>query len=783
MAEERTPSFEEHEAEEGQRRRLTVDLQFKTSLPAEARHGQRVWEEDNNLVLMEYDQQQVASKTTVNDNEIGWAPLESLEDADEPPVFTPRIVRVESLAGFEDEDTMEDEQSRQAADALNQGSAFCPSPSPVETHRETIFGGAEEEKMPATAVPVWKPLDQLSPAEKATGLESRGEGESAAEGEKIDDGSKKMKKFSDTLDELEQEAAEEQQKRSRNNEEYTLGMEASKAEKMAPQSRRGHSEEPMEVVSAWNARMAKKMAEVAAEQPPMTKVSVEERNSMETHSEMTLPVPGMEKVHRRVGGWEEEAAARPSEVEEVREGSHRVKTVVKLTSGGHPPKKPSRTFGRRLIRHREQEDMEEGSVEMEREEMRRGKASDRPVPSTRVRIEAAESEEGKVAPFPADAVEEIPGRSRSYQVHHRMQMRRKEHKKQRKLRAHSRDRVVLEHTNITEVAYAGGRLGQRMEHGERLITCISTRINRFAPDEFFRHMPVGPELREKREHLKKVVHTRISRSHSVPSMSGGGQKGKDDEEEAGIGRTQIETVTITRLDGDNEGAGKEEEAAIAEKIKTGADELHCRLKQEKQQQHQHEEDKGGGDHPSSVYLLCQNAEHSTAKDHCDPERLYLIRRHIRPEMSENGYKKMKRLHEGRAVDDDEEDGEKGEEELHSEFKTVDYKMPESIEAETAQKRRRTSAKHSKQRRRIREQPAFVSPSRITVTTTRTTQRDGRTAGPAGIGGECDNHVTVRHTPCSNWVVSSVYRTTEYGWEKTALNKKRNGTAAAAEVRS
>uniref|UniRef100_A0A914KRK9 Aminotransferase class I/classII domain-containing protein n=1 Tax=Meloidogyne incognita TaxID=6306 RepID=A0A914KRK9_MELIC len=61
-----------------------------------------------------------------------------------------------------------------------------------------------------------------------------------------------------------------------------------------------------------------------------------------------------------------------------------------------------------------------------------------------------------------------------------------------------------------------------------------------------------------------------------------------------------------------------------------------------------------------------------------------------------------------------------------------------------------------------KQQKISSPSRISITTTQGGILNKNNEG---------NCVTVKHTPGTNWCVSSIYKTTEYGWEKQTLKPR------------
>lgn len=87
----------------------------------------------------------------------------------------------------------------------------------------------------------------------------------------------------------------------------------------------------------------------------------------------------------------------------------------------------------------------------------------------------------------------IPGRTRYWQVHQRMQMGRRlgDDLSERSSKYRPQDAIVLEHMNITEMEYVGKGAG-----GEQLQTSISTRINRWTRDEWFRKVPTEENLEE-----------------------------------------------------------------------------------------------------------------------------------------------------------------------------------------------------------------------------------------------------------------------------------------------
>nr|CAD2208439.1 unnamed protein product [Meloidogyne enterolobii] len=61
-----------------------------------------------------------------------------------------------------------------------------------------------------------------------------------------------------------------------------------------------------------------------------------------------------------------------------------------------------------------------------------------------------------------------------------------------------------------------------------------------------------------------------------------------------------------------------------------------------------------------------------------------------------------------------------------------------------------------------KQQKISSPSRISITTTQGGILNKNNEG---------NCVTVKHTPGTNWCISSIYKTTEYGWEKQTLKPR------------
>uniref|UniRef100_A0A183CGX9 GYF domain-containing protein n=1 Tax=Globodera pallida TaxID=36090 RepID=A0A183CGX9_GLOPA len=242
--------------------------------------------------------------------------------------------------------------------------------------------------------------------------------------------------------------------------------------------------------------------------------------------------------------------------------------------------------------------------------------------------------------------EDIPGRACYLQVHQRMQMgRRLEDDKCGSVE--SRDAIILEHMNITELEYKGGAMG---EQGQPVHTSISTQINTWAPDEWFRRVPLREDLEEfdgRGERVRKLVEARRRRS--------------------------------------------------------------------------------------------------TSSNHCEPRKAYSIRRPTA--MNENGHKKMKRAREGRVSLGASYEASPT---LYSEIETFHHWGREGRSTV------RTRHRHKWPRKRLQQK----SPSRVTVTTTFGGGEDAQ-SGPI-------DRVTVSHTPGSRWIVSSVYRTTEWGWEKLSL---------------
>uniref|UniRef100_A0A914HEL8 Aminotransferase class I/classII domain-containing protein n=1 Tax=Globodera rostochiensis TaxID=31243 RepID=A0A914HEL8_GLORO len=139
-------------------------------------------------------------------------------------------------------------------------------------------------------------------------------------------------------------------------------------------------------------------------------------------------------------------------------------------------------------------------------------------------------------------------------------------------------------------------------------------------------------------------------------------------------------------------------------------------------------------------LVCRNPTHTASSDHCEPRKAYSIRRPTA--MNENGQKKMKRAREGPTYE--------ASPSLYSEIETFHHRGREGRSTV------RTRHRHKWPRKRLQQR----SPSRVTVTTT--------IGGGEDAQSEPIDRVTVSHTPGSRWIVSSVYRTTEWGWEKLSL---------------
>ncbi|KAL3088339.1 hypothetical protein niasHT_023899 [Heterodera trifolii] len=236
---------------------------------------------------------------------------------------------------------------------------------------------------------------------------------------------------------------------------------------------------------------------------------------------------------------------------------------------------------------------------------------------------------------------EMPGRASYFQIHQRMKMGRKLEDDDYN-KSMPRDTIILEHMNITELEYSGGTIGRR---GQRVQTSISTQINRWAADEWFKQIPTREGLEEEKdERVKSKEEVRRRRNSRM-----------DESSERGTKVRSIRRKRETEED-DEERAGT----------------------------------KGNGEG--------------------QPPQLY------------------------------------------SEFETIHHGKTEGSIART-------------RHRQKRQQPK--SPSRVTVTTTFGGGENGDDDGALGR-----DRVTVTHTPGSNWIVSSVYRSTEWGWEKVSLPAER-----------
>uniref|UniRef100_A0A183CPL1 Pecanex-like protein n=1 Tax=Globodera pallida TaxID=36090 RepID=A0A183CPL1_GLOPA len=145
------------------------------------------------------------------------------------------------------------------------------------------------------------------------------------------------------------------------------------------------------------------------------------------------------------------------------------------------------------------------------------------------------------------------------------------------------------------------------------------------------------------------------------------------------------------------------------------------------------------------WVIRRGERNETSSNHCEPRKAYSIRRPTA--MNENGHKKMKRAREGRVSLGASYEASPT---LYSEIETFHHWGREGRSTV------RTRHRHKWPRKRLQQK----SPSRVTVTTTFGGGEDAQ-SGPI-------DRVTVSHTPGSRWIVSSVYRTTEWGWEKLSL---------------
>jgi hypothetical protein len=177
---------------------------------------------------------------------------------------------------------------------------------------------------------------------------------------------------------------------------------------------------------------------------------------------------------------------------------------------------------------------------------------------------------------------------------------------------YSRNSLVMEHTNITEITYSGGGGGRILEESdvEEMSTSASTSINSFSPDEYFDSV----RFMDYREH--------DSRSHTRTQTD----RGDANCFVINKYRDQVPQQGIKLVDSLEDKQRKQE--------KDGSSALCSRLKVMKSPES--EGTNASRQEQEYEYLVCKNVAHAARGDHCNPARLYTIKKSTMPPSREGG---------------------------------------------------------------------------------------------------------------------------------------------------